>query len=95
MFVEHMPRVRRLIGGSMLCGGILAASLGLGSGAAQAAVSPELVGPASAVTAVGAGFAEYRPWLHPGRPFYAPRRFYAPPPFFGRPYGYHFHGRYR
>jgi hypothetical protein len=83
-----------MVGGVMLCGGVLAATLGLGSGAAQAAVSPVAV-PAAGITATSAGFAEYRPWgYHPGHAFYAPRRFHVPPPFFGpRPYG--FRGYYR
>ncbi|WP_193046503.1 hypothetical protein [Mycolicibacterium baixiangningiae] len=94
MKIDHTHRVRRMVGGVMLCGGVLAATLGVGSGAAQAAVSPELVVPASGITATGAGFGEYRPWYRPGHAFYAPRRYYAPPPFFG-PGPYAFRGHYR
>ncbi|BBY19402.1 hypothetical protein [Mycolicibacterium litorale] len=93
MNADHTQRVRRAVGGVMLCGGVLAASLGMGSGAAQAAVSSAQAVPAAGITAVGAGFAEYRPWRHhPGHGFYAPRRYYAPPPFFvPRPYGFGYH----
>ncbi|KUI36654.1 hypothetical protein [Mycobacterium sp. GA-2829] len=88
-------KVRRWVGGAVLCGGVLAATVGLGSGAAQAAVPTPSAVPETHVTAVDTGFAEFRPaygyGFHPGREFF-PRPYYNPW-LFPRPYG--FHGYYR
>ncbi|BCI55367.1 hypothetical protein NIIDNTM18_46450 [Mycolicibacterium litorale] len=76
----------------MLCGGVLAVTVGMGSGAAQAAVPAPTAVSAAHVAAVDTGFAEYRPWFHPGHPFHGPRPHYGP---WFAPRPYVFHGHYR
>jgi hypothetical protein len=93
----NVSRMRRMAGGAIMCAGVLAATIGLGSGAAQAEVSPAATVPAGQLATTAAGFAEYRGdyGYHPGHAFFAPRPYYYEPfPWFApRPYA--FRGHYR
>lgn len=90
----NSSRMRRMAGGVIMCAGVLAATVGFGSGAAQAAMPSPTAVPEAHLAAVDTGFAEYRGGYgyHPGHAFFFPRPYYDPW-LFPRPYG--FHGYYR
>jgi hypothetical protein len=87
-----------MAGGAIMCAGVLAATIGPGSGAAQAAVPLVSAVPAARIAAGDTGFAENHGGgygYHAGHAFVAPRPyFYEPFRWFApRPYG--FRGYYR
>jgi hypothetical protein len=90
--MNSSQKTRRIVSGAVLCGGVIAAAVGLGSGAAAAAVPSAPRVPAAHAVAVDTGFAEFRPGygFHPGHAYFGPRRYHNDPfTWFGpRPYGF-------